>query len=75
MSISGLVMRAMAIITRWRMPPENWWGYASIALFRIRYACQGKLFQRACPRFLCAGPFVNDEGVPAAAPPMVRYTG
>ena len=32
------------------------------ALFRIRYACQGKLFQRACPRFLFAGPFVNDKG-------------
>ena len=26
MSISGLQARAMAIITRWRMPPENWWG-------------------------------------------------
>ena len=24
---SGLQARAMAIITRWRMPPENWWGY------------------------------------------------
>src|SRR4051794_13702896 len=24
----GWSARAMAIITRWRMPPENWWGYA-----------------------------------------------
>jgi len=23
---SGLQESAMAIITRWRMPPENWWG-------------------------------------------------
>ena len=23
---SGLHERAMAIMTRWRMPPENWWG-------------------------------------------------
>ena len=22
----GLQESAMAIITRWRMPPENWWG-------------------------------------------------
>ncbi len=26
----GLHDRAMAIITRWRMPPESWWGYSLI---------------------------------------------
>ena len=25
-SRSGLQASAIAIITRWRMPPENWWG-------------------------------------------------
>ena len=25
-SRSGLLMSAIAIITRWRMPPENWCG-------------------------------------------------
>ena len=27
---SGLHANAMAIMTRWRMPPENWCGYSSI---------------------------------------------
>ena len=27
MRILGLQARAMAIMTRWRMPPESWWGY------------------------------------------------
>ena len=26
MSSSGSQLRAMAIMARWRMPPENWWG-------------------------------------------------
>ena len=26
---SGSLASAMAIITRWRWPPESWWGYAS----------------------------------------------
>ena len=26
--IDGLQASAMAIITRWRMPPESWWGYS-----------------------------------------------
>ena len=26
MITSGLLMRAIAIATRWRMPPENWCG-------------------------------------------------
>ena len=26
MSRSGSHERAIAIIARWRMPPENWWG-------------------------------------------------
>ncbi len=30
MRISGLQERLMAIITRWRMPPENWCGYWSM---------------------------------------------
>ena len=29
MSSSGLVDSAMAIITRWRMPPDSWCGYSS----------------------------------------------
>ena len=28
MSSAGFVERAMAIITRWRMPPDSWWGYS-----------------------------------------------
>ena len=26
MSSAGLQIKAIAIITRWRIPPENWWG-------------------------------------------------
>ncbi len=26
MSSAGLLISAMAIITRWRMPPDSWWG-------------------------------------------------
>ena len=29
MMTSGLFAMAMAMTTRWRMPPENLWGYAS----------------------------------------------
>ena len=29
MSSLGLQARAMAIITRWRIPPESWWGYCA----------------------------------------------
>ena len=29
MRTSGLQARATAIITRWRIPPESWWGYSS----------------------------------------------
>ena len=28
MSNAGLVESAIAIITRWRMPPDSWWGYS-----------------------------------------------
>ena len=28
-SSSGSPDRAMAIMTRWRIPPESWWGYSS----------------------------------------------
>ena len=28
MSSFGSHSRAMAIITRWRIPPESWWGYS-----------------------------------------------
>ena len=30
MSNFGLQAIAIAIITRWRMPPESWWGYSDI---------------------------------------------
>ncbi len=30
MRICGSQQRAMAIMTRWRMPPESWWGYSSM---------------------------------------------
>ena len=29
MMMSGFIASAMAIITRWRWPPENWCGYLS----------------------------------------------
>ena len=32
MSRSGLVIRAIAIITRWRMPPDSWCGYSRTIL-------------------------------------------
>ena len=28
MSTVGLQDRAIAIIARWRIPPESWWGYS-----------------------------------------------
>ena len=35
---AGLQERAIAIMTRWRMPPENSWGYSSMRLrWRPRY--------------------------------------
>jgi hypothetical protein len=59
-SMSGRQARAMAIITRWRMPPESWCGYSStrrsgagmptcrsISMARWRAACA---FMPACSR-------------------------
>ena len=31
----GPQARAMAMVTRWRMPPESWWGYSLEALLGL----------------------------------------
>ena len=36
----GSQASAIAIITRWRMPPENWCGYSSMPLPGLRHADQ-----------------------------------
>ena len=42
MSRAGFVERAMAIMTRWRMPPDSWWGYSLARRFGIRDADQAE---------------------------------
>ena len=41
MSSFGSQASAIAIITRWRMPPENWCGYSVDALLGLRHARPG----------------------------------
>ena len=33
--MSGFIASAIAIMMRWRWPPENWWGYLSSAALGV----------------------------------------
>ncbi len=46
-SSCGDVARAIAIITRWHMPPESWWAYWPGRFSRIRDADQAQHLERA----------------------------
>ena len=55
MRILGRQARAMAIITRWRMPPDSWWGYwlstaSGLGICTARSI--SRLFSAACFLFM-----------------------
>ena len=69
--IFGSQASAIAIITRWRMPPESWCGYSSIAPIRRRDADEVEQFDRA----LAGGPHGRARGAGGAPPRSGRRSG
>ena len=49
-STSGLWTSAIAIIARWRMPPENWCGIVARPQLRVRDADRAEQLDGAAPR-------------------------
>ena len=59
----GSLASAIAIITRWRMPPENSWGYWSHAVGGVGDSYQPEQLDRARPRLALGHVAVGEDRV------------